>query len=162
MVPAARICAAVVFGQQIDQQVAILANRLLLDGQFARIRSQVVDEQDGVVAPVIAQAQHCGVGRWQHCEIAPPYFGNFLAHPARALEPVERRIRVAPLRRDVDVLEAVGTAGDDRHDGLVRHSKSAMRLVGPLHRRSSAIAFGQTKIIPHRDLVAVTQHRRAG
>src|SRR5438067_8286238 len=49
-------------------------------------------------SPVIAQAQHCGIGRWQHCEIAPPYFGNFLAHPAGALEPVERRIRVAPLR----------------------------------------------------------------
>jgi hypothetical protein len=61
---------------------------------------------------------------------------------ASTLEPVERRIGVAPLGGDVYVLAPIGTTRDDRHDRLVGDGKSAVRLVRPLHRRASAVAFG--------------------
>src|SRR5438034_8661764 len=60
------------------------------------------------------------------------------------------------------MLIAVGSIIDSRQDRLVRFRESRMRFRRPLHWRAGAIALGQLEIIPHADLVAITNDRRSG
>src|SRR5262245_32882618 len=142
---AAVVGTAVILGQEVDQQLAVL--RLDPDGEtdLARLGVEVVHEQNRVVAPVVAQDQDRRIARRDDGEIAPADFRHLLAHADDALGPVEQRIGVAALDRRVDVLEAVGPVADHRHGRLVALGEAAIRLIRPLHGRAGAMALWQAE-----------------
>src|ERR1044072_2292530 len=105
---------AVVLGQQIDQQSALVAGQTRAKRDLARNTIQMMDEQDGIVAPVIANSENRRVANRQHLEIAPANLGNFLTHADDSFGPVEERIWIAPLLRDVNMLVAVRSVVNHR------------------------------------------------
>ena len=157
--------AAVVFRQEIDQQLAVLGVVALepdRERHLARLGVEIVHEQDRIVAPVVAHHQHGGVAGRDHGEIAPAHLGDFLAHADDPLGPVERRVRMAPLDRGIDVLVAVRSSRDDGQVRLVTLGEAAMRFVRPLHRRARAVALGELEVVAHTELVAVAHDRCTG
>ncbi len=159
-VPAALVGAAVVLGQEIDQQLAGFTRKSDGERDLARLLVQVMDKQHGIVAPVITDHQHGGIARRDHLEIAPADLGHFLAHADDALGTVEHQVGIAPLLCGVDVLVAVRALVDHGRTRLVAFGKSGMRFGRPLHRRARAIALGQIEIVAHAEFVAVPDHRR--
>src|SRR5215475_13274548 len=91
---------------------------------------------------------------WITAKSPQPTSGTF-AHADNALGPIQQRVGVPALDRSVDVLEAVGTAGDDRDIRLVALGETTVRLVRPLHRRPRTVAFRQLQVVAHVELVAV-------
>ena len=57
-------------------------------------------------------------------------------------------VRIATLSCDIDMLEAVGTGADNRHDGLVARGGACIGLGRPLHRRASAVACREVRSSP--------------
>src|SRR5882762_3102950 len=139
---AALVGLAVVFRQQVDQQLAGVAGKPDRERNLPRLLVEMVHEQYRIVAPVIAHHQHRRVARRDHLEVAPADLRDFLAHPDDALGPVQHRVGITALLGDVDVLVSVGALVDDGRAGLIAFGKAGMRLGRPLHRRAGAIALG--------------------
>src|SRR5690242_11621235 len=105
-----------------------------------------MDEQHGIVAPVVADDEDGGIPCRDNREIAPADLGYFLPHANDALRPVQHRIQITPLLGDVDVFVAVRSLVDDWRRRLVTFGKAAFWLGRPLHWRARAIAFGQREV----------------
>ena len=129
---------------------------------LARLGVEVVHEERGVIAPVIADGEYRRRTRVENLVVAPADFRHFLAHANDALGPVEQGVRIAALLRGVDILVSVGTVCDHRTNRLVALRESRVGLRRPLHRRAHRIALGQAEIVAHAELVAVAHDRRAG
>jgi glycosidase len=103
---------------------------------------------------------------WGSCgnkrEIAEADFGNFFPHPDDTFHPVEQRVRIATLNRHIDVVIAIWACADDRQAMSGVLCEAHVRLGRPLHRCAGAIAFRQTEIVPHSNLVAVANHGSTG
>src|SRR6476646_8108546 len=129
---------AVSIAEQIDQQprLGIVASDCC-ETYFTRLVVEVVHEQRGIVAPVIAQYEHSAVGRVDHLEVAPADFRHLLAHANDPLGPIEHRSRLAPLCRGIDVPIAVRAGIDDGHHRLLALSETCMWLGRPLHGGTS-------------------------
>jgi hypothetical protein len=152
----------VIFREQIDQQFPLLLVREAdREPDLARLGVEIVHEQYRVVPPVVTKNEDGRIGTADHRELAPTHFQNLLAHADDPLGPVEERIRMAPLDRGINVLEAVGPARDHRQPRPVALGEAAVRFIRPLHGRSRAVALRQFQIIAHADLVAVTNDRGA-
>ena len=78
--------------------------------------------QDGVVAPFISHRQDVGRSRPKEGKISPANLGNFLAHANEAFHPIQKRVGVATLGCDIDMLKAVRAVADDKHDRVFRFS----------------------------------------
>src|SRR5205809_7551535 len=117
-----------------------------------------MDEQDRVVAPVIADCQHRWVSNREHFKVAPADLRNFVAHADDALSPVEQRIGIAPLLGGINVLIAVGPLAGYRQDRLARFRQCRMTFRRPLHWRAGAIALAHLEVIPHAGPVAITTY----
>src|ERR1044072_1760444 len=91
---------AVVLGQQIDQQSALVAGQTRAKRDLARNTIQIMDEQDGIVAPVIANSENRRIANRQHLEIAPANLGEFLTPAGASVGPVKGGILIAPLIPD--------------------------------------------------------------
>src|ERR1700730_5069 len=128
MMPPVLARAAVSIAEQIDQKLRAAFVPSKRDAYLMRLVIEVVHEQHGIVAPVIAQDQHRTVGYVDCLEIPPAHFRNFLAHPNDALGPVEHRVRVAPLRRGIDMLVSERAIVDNGDNGLVALGKAGVRL----------------------------------
>src|ERR1700738_1844976 len=146
-VTAAFLGAAVLIGEQVDERAVIVVGSGEREADLLRIGGEVVDADDGVVAPLIAhdhdQGKLCGGAGMEECEVAPADLGNLLAHADNALHPVEEGVGIAALRGDIDVREAIGSFADDGEDGLVALGEAALRFGGPLHGSTRAVAFGE-------------------
>src|SRR6187397_1840992 len=99
---------AVGLAQQIDQQSALVARQTRAKREFSGNTIQIMDEQNGIVAPVIANGENCRVANRHDLKIALANLGNYYTHADDSFGPVEERIRIAPLFRDVNMLVAVG------------------------------------------------------
>ena len=79
------------------------------------------------------------------------------------LDPVQQRGGRATLRLDIDRLEPVHRIHDRRQiqTRRIRPRKPPVAIERPLHRRAHAVAIAQKDIVPHPDLVAVIEDRRA-
>ena len=62
-----------------------------------------------IAAPVVTDRQNRRIARAEDFPVAPADLRALLAHPDHSLGPVEKRIRIATLRRCVDAFEAVDT-----------------------------------------------------
>src|SRR5579871_735692 len=128
LVPAAIVGAAVVLVEQIDQQLAGLAAYAARKRQLARRLIEIMHEQYGVIAPVVADDEDRGIARSDDGKIAPADFGHFFPHANDALGPVQHGLRIAPLFGGIDMLEAERTLIDHGHTGLVALGETCMRL----------------------------------
>src|ERR1044071_10129099 len=99
---------AVVLAQQIDQQSALVARQTRAKRDFSGNTIQIMDEQNGIVAPVIANGENCRVANRHDLKIAPANLGNFFTHAADSFGPVEERLWIAPLFADVNLLAGGG------------------------------------------------------
>src|SRR5262249_2470075 len=78
---------AVVGGQKIDQPVSALASEF--DGDALRSVIKVVQCEEFVVAPIVAEAENAVLVCVHDAIVAPPEFGNFLSGANDALGPVQ-------------------------------------------------------------------------
>ena len=103
---------AVLPRKQIHKAARIF--RTQFEPDFARGGTEVVDDQYGIVAPVVANRQNFGRSGLQDGELAPTDFWRFLAHTNHAFHPVHEGVRIASLLRDIHMFETVRSAGDNR------------------------------------------------
>src|SRR5262245_2195267 len=141
--PAVVAGTAVILAQQVDEQLADVALYPHRELDLPRLVRKVVQEQDGIVAPVITDGEHRRVAGLQDFEIAPADFRHFLAHAYNALSPVQHRLWITPLIGGVDVLEAIGTTADNGYDRFFALGEASIRLGRPLHRRPATCPLGQ-------------------
>jgi hypothetical protein len=91
---------------------------------------------------------------------------NLEAPPQRdePLGPPQERGGVALLRLDVDRLVVVLGVHHHRQVELlgVGLGEAGVAVRAPLHGGAHAVAVAQVDVVPHADLVAVVEHRRAG
>ena len=127
---------------------------------LARLGIEIVNEQHGIVPPVVTDDQNRGVPVRNNGEFTPTNFRHLLAHPNDAFGPIQQRLRVSPLNCRVNVLESVGAATNDRQKRLVAFSKAGVWLVGPLHWRACTVPLRKREIVAHADFIAVANHRR--
>src|SRR5579863_10351444 len=78
--PALLVAATVILGEETDQQSASLAGQSGGERDLARRRIEIVDEQNRVVAPIIADDQHRRIAARDDREIAPADLRHLLAH----------------------------------------------------------------------------------
>src|SRR5438874_13031735 len=97
VMPAIFPSSAVVFGQQIYKHAGFITSQSGGKSHLLEYRSQIVEEQDRVVAPVIADCQHRWVSKREDFEVAPADLRNFLAPADDAVRPVEQRVGIAAL-----------------------------------------------------------------
>ncbi len=96
-------------------------------------------------------------------ELAPAELGALAVAAHEQRDERHQRVGVAPLGLDVDELGRVA-ALDDRRGELVGRRGREAAVLGrrPLHRRAHGHPAGDVEVLPHADLLAVEQHRRAG
>src|SRR5262249_52599075 len=135
--------AAVISGQQIDKLIALVVFEAHREFELVRIMRKVVQEQHGIVAPVVADGKYRRITGLYDFELPPTDFGYFLAHSDDVLGPVQQWIWITPLFRGIDVLEAVGSFADDGHNRFIAFGEAAIRLSRPLHRRPATGPFPQ-------------------
>ena len=88
---------AVVFGQQIYQQAALGVRQTRSKRDLTRNTIQIMDEQNGIATPVIANCEHRRISSREDFKIAPTDFRDLLPHANDALGPVEERVGIAAL-----------------------------------------------------------------
>src|SRR5205823_14420076 len=94
---------------------------------------EMMDGDERVVPPVVADRQDVGIAGLQDSIGAPAEFRACLAQADHALGPVQHGIGIAALRFDVHALIAPGPFADNGQYGLSRRRESGLRLFGPLH-----------------------------
>src|SRR5262249_29711287 len=151
----------VICTQQIREQVAWVTAQARAEGDLPWNAIQIMNEQDRVVAPVIANSKNGRIADRKLLEVAPANLWNLFAHPDDSFRPIQKRIRIAPLLRDIDVLIAVRPVTDHRQDRPVRFREPGIRLGGPLHWCAGTIPLRQVQVIPHTDFVSIPKHRRS-
>src|SRR6185437_7607075 len=103
------VCVTVIVRQQIDQLAAItgvVCSQAKAD--LAWFRHEVMQEEHGIVAPLILHGQYAGSPEQNEGEVPPSDFGNLFAHANNALHPIEERVRISALCGDIDLLKAIG------------------------------------------------------
>ena len=75
----------------------------------------------------------------------------------------KQRVRIVLLGFDVDRFVVILRVDDDRQIELLRIGprEAGVAVGAPLHRRADAVAVAEIDVVPHADLVAVVEHRRA-
>ena len=117
--------------------------------------------EDGVVLVFAQVRQHFAVLRQEKPQTALPECLVTAALDEHAPQPVEQRVRIAPLRFHVHRLITPHRIHDRREHERRRigAAESAVAVRGPLHRRAHAVAVAQMDVVPHADFVAVIDDR---
>ena len=130
----------------------------------AGLVGEVVEREQRLAAPVVAQSQHAGLGRVEDLASAPADLGRRAAGADEALHVLHERAGHVVLGGDVDAAVIERLVRHHRPDQLVRGRvrEAGARLVRPLHRRAHGVALRQREVVAHADLVAVPEDGRAG
>src|SRR4029077_3366292 len=78
----------VILCQQVDEQAPVITSQSTGERHFPGDPIQVMDEQDRVVAPVIADREHRWISNRDHFKVAPAHLRNFLTHTNNTLSPI--------------------------------------------------------------------------
>src|SRR6476659_1234639 len=105
---------AMVFGQQIYQQAALGVRQTRSKRDLARNTIQIMDEQNGIVTPVIANCENRRVANRKHLKITPANLRNLFTHADDSFRPVKERIGIAPWLCYVNMPVAVRSVANDR------------------------------------------------
>src|SRR4051794_16834476 len=89
----------VVGAEQIDELVAVVDRQL----HVALLAAELVNRDDRRPLPVAAVGQYGLGARFEQAERSEAELRTLAPAPYQALEPVEERVVIASLRRDVDV-----------------------------------------------------------
>ena len=112
---------AVILGKQVYEKLAVLALEFDIEKKLARFRVQVVQENNGVVPPVVTHGEHGRVARPLDTAKSPqPISGTSLR--MRMIRSVQLSIESGWRRciGGVDVLVTVRSLSNHRHDAACR------------------------------------------
>src|SRR5471032_2547535 len=149
---------AVVVGQKVDEDVLAGICTARLELHRAHLSAEVMQAQNRIVTPVVAQGEDIVAGSAQNREVAPTDLRDLSAHADQSLCPVQERIGVAPLVGHIDPFVTVRTTRNDSCDGPRVLGKTSMGFGGPLHRRARTFTFWQAQIVTHADFIAVSEY----
>jgi len=125
---------------------------------------QVRDHENGRALVPPEKGQDPPIRRRQRLEAAAAERGILLAQRDHPLGPPQERARVALLVFDVDRFVVVLRVDHGRQEQAlrVRSREPGVAVGAPLHRRAHTVAVTEVDVVPHSDLVAVVEDRRAG
>jgi hypothetical protein len=123
---------------------------------------EVMDDDQRIVTPLVADGEDGGVAGFQDFVLAPADFWTFFAETDHTFGPVQHGLGVSLLGLDVHALEAVWTCADDGERRFFRGGKSALRFLAPLHWRADRITLRKAEIIAHSNFISIAEYRRSG